>query len=155
RSAARGVRGCTLSAADERANPSGEVNRPSTTTRACIFDMDGVLIDSGAHHRSAWRALLAELGVAPAQPEFWRLTIGRPAEEAMPLLLGRSVSPAEARELALRKRELYNDFAASGLRSVPGATAFVETLARDGVPRAVGTSASRGDVDALLGALGL
>src|SRR2546425_105550 len=41
--------------------------------------MDGVLVDSGAHHRAAWTALLGELGVAvPA--EFWRLTIGRPAE---------------------------------------------------------------------------
>ena len=30
---------------------------------AVIFDMDGVLIDSGAHHRAAWMALLAELGV--------------------------------------------------------------------------------------------
>ena len=38
-----------------------------TMTSACIFDMDGVLIDSGAHHRSAWRALLDELGVAPVR----------------------------------------------------------------------------------------
>ena len=30
-------------------------------TRFCIFDMDGVLIDSGAHHRNAWQALLEEL----------------------------------------------------------------------------------------------
>src|SRR5207249_346861 len=43
------------------------------TTRGVIFDMDGVLIDSGAHHRAAWRALLDELGVAPARPDYWRL----------------------------------------------------------------------------------
>src|SRR5207244_6904293 len=53
------------------------------TTRGVIFDMDGVLIDSGAHHREAWRALLDELGVAPAQPDYWRLTIGRPGNEAV------------------------------------------------------------------------
>ena len=73
------------------------------TTSTCIFDMDGVLIDSGAHHRSAWRALLDELGVQPAEPEYWRLTIGRPAEEAVPLLLGRAMPSSEARRLALRK----------------------------------------------------
>jgi beta-phosphoglucomutase-like phosphatase (HAD superfamily) len=50
-------------------------------TRAVIFDMDGVLIDSGAHHREAWRRLLAELGAAPAAG-FWRRTIGRPSHEA-------------------------------------------------------------------------
>ena len=124
-------------------------------TSACIFDMDGVLIDSGAHHRNAWRALLDELGVVPAPPEFWRLSIGRPAEEAVPLLLGRHVSAAEARRLARRKRDLYGAFAARGLQSVPGVPGFVDTLARAGVPRAVGTSASRGDVETLLGDLGL
>jgi beta-phosphoglucomutase len=124
-------------------------------TSACIFDMDGVLIDSGAHHRKAWRALLDELGVEPADAEFWRLTIGRPAEEAMPLLLGRRMDFAEARRLALRKRDLYARFAAEGLFSVPGALPFVDALARLGVPRAVGTSASRGDVESLLGPLGL
>jgi len=124
-------------------------------TDACLFDMDGVLIDSGAHHRKAWRALLDELRVEPAHPEFWRLTIGRPAEEALPLLLGRRVSRAEARRLALRKRDLYATFAARGLEPVPGVETFVEALARAGIPRAVGTSASRGDAESLLATLGL
>jgi beta-phosphoglucomutase len=124
-------------------------------TNACIFDMDGVLIDSGAHHRKAWRALLDELGVEPAQPELWRLSIGRPAEEALPLLLGRRMRPAEARRLALRKRDLYTKFAAQGLQQVPGVQTFLETLVRVGVPRAVGTSASRRDAESLLSTLGL
>ncbi len=124
-------------------------------TNACIFDMDGVLIDSGAHHRKAWRALLDELGVEPGQPELWRLSIGRPAEEALPLLLGRRMSPAEARRLALRKRDLYAKFAAQGLQQVPGVQTFLETLVGVGVPRAVGTSASRPDAETLLSTLGL
>ena len=124
-------------------------------TSAAIFDMDGVLIDSGAHHRRAWRALLAELGAEPADPEHWRLTIGRPSEEAIPLLLGRRVSGAEARRLARRKRDLYQEQAQAGLEPVPGVPAFLESLARLGVPRAVGTSASRWDAERLLDDLGL
>ena len=117
--------------------------------------MDGVLIDSGVHHRNAWRALLEELGAEPAHPEFWRLTIGRPSEEAMPLLLGRAVTVGEARRLARRKRDLYAELTREGLRPVPGALAFVDALARRGVPRAVGTSASRFDVETLLDGVGL
>jgi HAD superfamily hydrolase (TIGR01509 family) len=121
---------------------------------AVVFDMDGVLIDSGAHHRDAWRLLLADLGLTPA-PDFWRLTIGRPAEEAVTLLLGRPVGLAEAARLARRKREHYTRLAGRGMLPIAGAPAFVAALARAGVPRAVATSASRHDVDDLLTEVGV
>ena len=124
-------------------------------TSACIFDMDGVLIDSGAHHRSAWQALIKEIGVEPADPDFWRFGIGRRSEDALPLMLGRAVPADELARLARRKRELYADFSRHGTQAVAGAVEFVGHLERLGVPRAVGTSATRPDVDALLGELGL
>jgi HAD superfamily hydrolase (TIGR01509 family) len=121
---------------------------------AVIFDMDGVLLDSGVHHRDAWRLLLGELGLAPA-PEFWRCTIGRPAEDAVPLLLERPVPPGEAIELARRKREHYTRLAARGMLPIAGAPAFVTMLARAGVPLAVATSAPRADAEVLLTEIGV
>ena len=122
---------------------------------AVIFDMDGVLIDSGAHHRAAWLALLEELGEEPAHPEHWRLTIGRPSEEAVPLLLGRRMPDWEIRRIARRKRDLYVDFARTGIVTVAGVGRFVAALAGSGIPRAVGTSASGFDVHHLLAGAGL
>ena len=111
--------------------------------------MDGVLVDSGAHHRAAWTALLGELGVAvPA--EFWRLTIGRPADEAVEHLLGRSLSLAEARRLSRRKHEHYAKLSRGGLPAVTGVPAFVRALVELGIPRAVATSARRADATRLL-----
>jgi len=124
-------------------------------TDAVIFDMDGVLIDSGAHHRAAWRALLEEIGEEPAHPDYWRLTIGRPSEEAVPLLLGRRVPEHEVWRLARRKRDLYVHLARGGIVTVAGVSRFVADLARSKVPRAVGTSASSFDVDRLLAGAGL
>jgi HAD superfamily hydrolase (TIGR01509 family) len=121
---------------------------------AVIFDMDGVLLDSGVHHRDAWRLLLEDLGIAPA-PEFWRCTIGRPAEDAVALLLGRSLPAAEATALARRKREHYTRLAARGLLPVRGVLDFIAALVRDGVPRGVASSATRDDVESLLTALGI
>ena len=123
--------------------------------RGVIFDMDGVLVDSGAHHRAAWRALLDELGERPAREEHWRLTIGRPGTEAVALLLGRPVPEAEARRLAGRKRAHYQRLARAGVVAIPGAPTFVETLAARGIPRAVATSAAREDAERLLAGLGL
>jgi HAD superfamily hydrolase (TIGR01509 family) len=116
--------------------------------------MDGVLVDSGAHHRDAWRALFGDLGVTPPD-DFWRLTIGRPAEEAVGRLLGRALDEREARRLAARKRDHYVRLARRGLQAIGGAPAFVRGLAERGIPRAVATSASRRDLDRLLGALDL
>jgi HAD superfamily hydrolase (TIGR01509 family) len=121
---------------------------------AVVFDMDGVLVDSGAHHREAWIRMLGELGVT-APPGFWRQTIGRPSIEAVPLLLGEPIAPAEARRLARRKQEHYLTLAARGPRAVPGVEAFVQRLQAHGVPLAVATSARRSDAIELLGLLGL
>jgi beta-phosphoglucomutase family hydrolase len=122
-------------------------------TGAVIFDMDGVLVDSGASHRAAWRAMLDELGVAEPE-QAWRRTIGRPAHEAVSRLLGRDLSEDEARRLSELKHEHYTRLAASGLPPVRGAAAFLDTLAALGVPRALATSARRADVTRLLEPLG-
>jgi len=123
-------------------------------TVAVIFDMDGVLVDSGAHHREAWARLLAEVGVAPP-PGFWRRTIGRPSVEAVPLLLGEPLEPAEARRLANRKHAHYVRLATGGMPAVAGVIAFIDTLRTQAVPLAVATSARRSDARGLLGPLGL
>ena len=124
-------------------------------TRAVIFDMDGVLVDSGAHHRQAWRVLLDELGVTPSQPDFWRLTIGRPSVEAVPLLLDRATSLPEARRLADRKQHHYRLLSREGSPPVRGVVVFVGDLVARGVPRAVATSASRVDAEPILERIGL
>jgi beta-phosphoglucomutase len=136
-----------------RDEASGEMARESS--RGVIFDMDGVLIDSGAHHREAWRALLEELGAEPPRPDYWRLTIGRPSDEAVTLLLGRDLPWPEARRLADRKRDHYLRLSRQGLPAVRGVAGFIDRLEAADVPRAVATSASRHDVDRLLGRLGL
>src|SRR5439155_21713642 len=95
--------------------------------------MDGVLVDSGAHHRAAWTALLGELGVAvPA--EFWRLTIGRSADEAVEHLLGRPLSATEARRLSRRKHEHFSQLSLAGLPCVAGVPAILSALATTGSP---------------------
>jgi beta-phosphoglucomutase family hydrolase len=125
------------------------------TVHGVIFDMDGVLVDSGEHHRAAWRALLDELGAPSTSPESWRLTIGRPAHEAVGLLLGRDVARDEAMQLACRKRDFYRHFARRGAVAVPGVAGFVASVARSGIACAVATSASRHDARHVLDTLGV
>src|SRR5438270_880384 len=73
-------------------------------------------------------------------------------EAAAPLA---DLERGEARRLANLKREHYTRLARRGAVAVAGAGAFVEALARAGVPRAVATSATRRDLERVLDALGL
>jgi HAD superfamily hydrolase (TIGR01509 family) len=114
--------------------------------------MDGVLVESGQHHRAAWGALLHELGARVTIEESWRLTIGRPAHEAVRLLLGRALTAVEAMRLARRKRDLYRHLVRRGAVAVPGAAAFVASVSGSGI---VAASASRHEAQHVLRTLGL
>ena len=54
------------------------------------------------------------------------MTIGRPAEEAVSLLLGRRLDAVEARSLARRKRAHYTRLAERGMLPIRGVCAFVD-----------------------------
>ncbi|MBI1848458.1 MAG: HAD family phosphatase [Candidatus Rokubacteria bacterium] len=128
----------------------------STTAPAgVVFDMDGVLVDSGAHHREAWQAMLRDVGAPEAPPDFWRLTVGRPSHEAVPLVLGRALEADEARRLARIKQEHYARLARRGSVALAGIGQFLALLAAAGVPRAVATSATRADAERVLADAGL
>jgi beta-phosphoglucomutase len=123
--------------------------------RAALFDMDGVLVDNKLFHREAWRRLAREEGFALTDPEFWRQAIGRPVEEAVPLVLGRPVPAAEAMRLAQRKTALYHELADGHAAPVAGVVEFVRALAAAGVPRALATSAVAESAARILEGLGL
>jgi len=122
---------------------------------SAIFDMDGVLVDNARFHREAWRQLFREEGVPLTDPEFWRLTIGRPVAEALPRLLGALLVPTELARLTRRRNELYHDLAQALVGAVPGVLAFVRGLEAQGVRRALATSAVPESAAAILGALDL
>jgi beta-phosphoglucomutase len=126
-----------------------------TAPAGVVFDMDGVLVDSGEHHRAAWQAMLRDVGLAEAPPDFWRLTIGRPSHEAVALLLGRVIHPDEARRLAQIKQEHYIRLSRRGPGPLAGVARFLARLDAAGVPRAVATSAMRRDAHRILAAAGL
>ena len=77
-----------------------------------IFDMDGVLVDSGAAHLRAWQQLGTETGV-PFSQELFRRTFGQRNANIIPQWLGQ-VPPQRFAELETRKESLYREFVRQG-----------------------------------------
>jgi len=77
--------------------------------RAVIWDLDGVLVDSGPYHFQAWQALARERGIPFSEADF-RATFGQRNPEIIRSLFGPAIPPAEMEHLSQRKEALFGSW---------------------------------------------
>lgn len=80
--------------------------------KACIFDLDGVIVDTAHYHFLAWKQLADELGIAFTEHDNERLK-GVSRMRSMDILLelgGISLSPREKERLANKKNSWFVDY---------------------------------------------
>lgn len=119
-----------------------------------IFDWDGVIIDSSAHHEESWERLAAETGFRLPTGHFKR-GFGMKNEKIIPDLLGWSFDAADIRRLSLRKEELYREIVKEwGIEPLPGVVNWLDRLRERGIPCAIGSSTHRLNIDTGLSILG-
>ena len=124
-----------------------------TKISACIFDLDGVLVDTAKYHFLAWKRLADMLGIGFTSADNEKLKgVSRMASLDIILSLGnRSLSLAEKERLAELKNGWYRDYLAGLDESslLPGVRAFVSGCKDRGLRLAVG-SASKSARDVLI-----
>ncbi len=122
---------------------------------AAIFDWDGVVIDSSRQHELSWERLARETGRSLPADHFKR-GFGMKNETIIPELLGWTRDEAEVRRLSLRKEELYRQIMREeGITALPGVREFLGALRRAGVPRVIGSSTHRLNIECVLDLLGM
>ena len=109
-------------------------------TRAVVFDMDGVLIDSHPAHRAAWESFLQSLGVRVADEDLSFILEGRTRSEILRHFLG-ELPEDELQEYGRRKDEIFRELEHS-IQPAPGVMGFLSKLEQMGLSCAVATSAS-------------
>jgi len=125
-----------------------------TKSWGVLFDWDGVVIDSSSQHERSWELLADERGLVLPEGHF-KAGFGKKNEVIIPAL-GWGADLDVVRELANRKEELYRELvAAEGVIVLPGARELLIALKENDIPRAVGSSTPRGNLDALFAATGL
>lgn len=118
-----------------------------------IFDMDGVLIDSHAVHRKAWRQFFQTLGRQVPESELEFILDGRKRCDILRHFLGDCPAP-ELEEFGRRKDCIFRQMRVE-VTPVPGVVDMVRELHRSGTVLAVATSASRSRARSTLVDLGL
>ncbi|MEA3187622.1 MAG: beta-phosphoglucomutase [Chthoniobacter sp.] len=115
-----------------------------------IFDWDGVIIDSSAHHEESWERLAAEIA-KPLPPGHFKRGFGMKNEFIIPQLLAWTEDKAEIERLSLRKEALYRNVVQErGLVPLPGVEAWLRELSAAKVPCAVGSSTHRLNIETAL-----
>lgn len=121
-----------------------------------LFDWDGVVIDSHAQHEESWELLAREIGT-PLPEGFMKRTFGMRNQSIFPLWMPHlEGNHAEIAALGDRKEELYREILRrDGIEALPGVKAFLSAARAAGIPRSVGTSTPRKNVDTVIEMAGL
>lgn len=122
-------------------------------TRAVIFDVDGVLVDSYDAHFRSWRDVLAENGLALDEDGFAQ-TFGRTSREIIAKFWGDDVDDVRARAIDDRKEALYRDLVRDAFPAMAGAVELIDALRVAGFVLGVGSSAPPANVELTLACLG-
>ena len=119
-----------------------------------IFDMDGVIVDSNAMHRTAWAVFNRRYGLETTE-EMHQWTFGKRNDQIVRHYFGDGIDAREAAARGRAKERLYREMAAGRTEEmlVPGLRAFLER--HSGLPMAVGSNAEPENVAFVLEETGL
>jgi beta-phosphoglucomutase len=112
--------------------------------RACIFDLDGVLVDTAHYHFLAWRRLANQLGFDFDEKANEALKgVGR--MESLDIILGwggLSKTRPEKEALAHQKNEWYRAYIREMTPGevLPGVAGFLDQLDAQGIRKGIGSS---------------
>ncbi|GAC1313399.1 MAG: beta-phosphoglucomutase [Mucilaginibacter sp.] len=112
--------------------------------KACIFDLDGVIVDTAVYHYKAWKRLANELGFDFTE-ENNELLKGVSRVRSLEIILGLggvTKTEAEREQLAAKKNEWYVDMIShmTPAEILPGAKEFLETCRAAGLKTALGSA---------------
>jgi len=117
---------------------------------ACIFDLDGVIVDTAVYHFKAWKRLANELGFNFTEAQNEKLK-GISRIKSLELILewgGIERSAEEQQELATRKNDWYVDMInhMTPEEILPGVKELLEALRAAGIKTALGSASKNASV---------
>lgn len=120
-----------------------------------LFDMNGVLVDDEQLQESAFRQVLAPLGLHLSPADYIRYFIGKTDKKGLEDYAAAVRHGYAVEELIRAKGVAYKELSTHGITGYQGVTAFVKALADAGARMAVVTSSTRAEADAVLKGLKL
>jgi len=108
--------------------------------KAVIWDMDGVIADTGPYHCQAWQEVFQKRGVTFTEDDF-RRNFGQRNDTIIRNTLGEGVSQDEIYAIASDKEESFRQRVSQNIKPLPGAIKLIKSLKEHGFYIALASSA--------------
>jgi beta-phosphoglucomutase-like phosphatase (HAD superfamily) len=104
-----------------------------------IWDLDGVIVDTGEFHYQAWKRILSEHGIS-LNREGFRATFGMNNWGVLTTLLGSDIKPEKASEISDQKEVAFRQLIRGRVKLLPGAQELLKILKGASVRQAIASS---------------
>jgi len=121
---------------------------------AVLWDLDGVIADTGTYHFQAWQDVFHERGVNITEDDFKR-HFGQRNDTIIRSTLGRNISPDELDAIASEKEENYRRRVTPNIKPLPGVIELISSLKRHELKMAIASSAPLENIHLITRGLGI
>lgn len=116
--------------------------------KGVIWDMDGVIANTGPIHFKAWRNLALEKGVNLTEEEF-RKTFGMRNPDILKKLFG-ELSEEQINSLSFKKEENFRSLAEQGIEPLPGVVELIQKFKKANFKQAIASSTPLENINLIL-----
>jgi HAD superfamily hydrolase (TIGR01509 family) len=107
---------------------------------AILWDLDGVIVDSGELHHRSFEVILAEYGLEFPLSKFQK-TFGRNNDSVLEMVIGKKPDPEWRETVNFRKEKWFCQHIHDGLKLLPGVLEWLKWFDSQNIPQAVASSA--------------
>lgn len=116
---------------------------------AVLWDLDGVIADTGDYHYGAWQDVFGKKGVTFTKEDFMR-HFGQRHDTIIRFALGDGLSREEFDAVTEEKQQNYRRRVAENIRALPGTIELIKSLNQNKIKTAIASSAPLENIDIII-----
>lgn len=122
--------------------------------KAVIWDMDGVLVDTGDLHYRSWRDISRTFGYEYTREQFDK-DFGMKNPDILKRMMGEDTPPSFIKKFCDRKEDLFLEMIRGKIEPMQGVVPILDNLRERDIPMAVASSSPMRNINTLLNEMGI
>jgi beta-phosphoglucomutase family hydrolase len=123
-------------------------------SRAVLWDMDGVIVDSGVYHMRSWQETFHQTGITFTDENF-KHVFGMRNDEIIRAMLGKDFTQEKFEAIAQAKEVAFRRLITDNIKALPGVLKLLADINAVGFQQALVSSTPMENIDLITGKLGI